>query len=256
MSIEKLLQRVVGLEDRLGLNSEGQPYSDRLLALIDALENDSWSTSSTGFQGQLNRLKEFVDEDTPASSGEESGTVEGAVSTLEDIVHNRRAADRWSGEDSVEYVTFQQKVRGTNINETTLLATDYLNHFNEVVMLLDMLPDMPDMLEDVKEWKPKTYQQHFLDSTFAEKELAVEAYAYVPAPFKRPFETTVDQLDRLIANTVEHVSELIEKEDVNHLKEAVSSNSILIQRLLDNASGIIHGSMMTMDQTEIDAFIG
>ena len=60
--------------------------------------------------------------------------------------------------------TYRLLVRGTNINETSLLATDYLNHFNEVVMLLELIPDMPDMLEEVEEWKPATYIEHFAAS--------------------------------------------------------------------------------------------
>ncbi len=46
-----------------------------------------------------------------------------------------------------DYLAFQHKVRGTNINEQTLLATDYLNHFNEIAMMLEMIPDMPEFLE-------------------------------------------------------------------------------------------------------------
>jgi hypothetical protein len=53
-----------------------------------------------------------------------------------------------------------------NINPVSLLATDYLNHFNEAVMLLELIPDMPDMLEDAKRWAPKPYKQHFRDSGF------------------------------------------------------------------------------------------
>ncbi len=53
-------------------------------------------------------------------------------------------------------------VLDTNVNDDTYLATDYLNHFNEIVMLLEMIPDMPDILEDAKEWRPKSYDQHFL----------------------------------------------------------------------------------------------
>jgi hypothetical protein len=33
---------------------------------------------------------------------------------------------------------------GANINPTTWLATDYLNHFNEAIMLLEMLPCAPE----------------------------------------------------------------------------------------------------------------
>ena len=47
-------------------------------------------------------------------------------------------------------------------------------------MLLEMIPDMPDMLEDAQEWQPKSYKDHFRDSSIADKELAIEAYDIVP----------------------------------------------------------------------------
>jgi len=40
-------------------------------------------------------------------------------------------------------------VADTNVNNNTFLETDYLNHFNEIVMLV--VSDMPDILEDAKE---------------------------------------------------------------------------------------------------------
>ena len=40
------------------------------------------------------------------------------------------------------------RLRAANINPHTGLATDYLNHFNEAVMLLEMVPDMPECAED------------------------------------------------------------------------------------------------------------
>ena len=52
--------------------------------------------------------------------------------------------------DSPETQALRERARGSNVNDQTLLATDYLNHFNEVVMLLEMLPDMPEMLDEVK----------------------------------------------------------------------------------------------------------
>ncbi len=66
--------------------------------------------------------------------------------------------------------TFRKLVSGSNINEQTLLATDYLNHFNEVVMLIEMIADMPECLEDAKAWAPKSYQDHFRDSNFSDRD--------------------------------------------------------------------------------------
>lgn len=64
-----------------------------------------------------------------------------------------------------------------NINPATGLATDYLNHFNEAIMLLEMTSMAPDCLEDFVDWEPMSYTEHFDHSQFKDRELAVAAYA-------------------------------------------------------------------------------
>ncbi|HJO73104.1 MAG TPA: hypothetical protein QGG32_09695 [Rhodospirillales bacterium] len=98
--------------------------------------------------------------------------------------------------------TLRARVRGTNINEQTLLATGFLNYFNEIVMTLEMLPDMPELLEEIKAWQPKTYQDHFRDRVFTEKDLAIKAYRHAPAKCRRALETTIVQISRLIGIAV------------------------------------------------------
>src|SRR6266576_5529439 len=63
-----------------------------------------------------------------------------------------------------------------NINPRTGLATDYLNHFNEAILLLEMIPDMPECAEDFLTWCPLSYCEHFMASNFRARDLAIEAY--------------------------------------------------------------------------------
>src|SRR3954469_4123553 len=67
-------------------------------------------------------------------------------------------------------------LRAANINPRTGLATDYLNHFNEAIMLLEMIPDMPECAEDFLTWRPLSYCEHFMASNFKGRDLAIEAY--------------------------------------------------------------------------------
>src|SRR5260370_38978733 len=69
-----------------------------------------------------------------------------------------------------------EQLRAANINPRTGLATDYLNHFNEAIMLLEMVPDMPECAEDFLTWTPLTYAEHFWASNFKARDLAIEAY--------------------------------------------------------------------------------
>ncbi len=164
-----------------------------------------------------------------------------------------RPAD--AGNDGDAYRAIQERVKGTNINPQTLLATDYLNHFNEIVMTLEMIPDMPELLEDAREWRPKTYPEHFQESGFADKELAIEAYEHVPPRFRQPFELTIGTLDSLVSMTVERAEATVAAGELEQLKVIMSDASGAIRSLVDSASAIIHGTVRTMEQSEIDALL-
>jgi len=58
------------------------------------------------------------------------------------------------------------QLTAANINPRTGLATDYLNHFNEAIMLLEMIPDMPECMTDFLERQPLSYREHFAASNF------------------------------------------------------------------------------------------
>lgn len=154
------------------------------------------------------------------------------------------------------YPELSARAEGSNVNPQTLLATDYLNHFNEVVMMFEMLADMPELIEDTREWQPKDYKDHFRDSTIADRELAVEAYDHVPPKFKGPFEQNIAQINTLITTTIERLASDIEGGDVELVRVNAKSLSEVIQKLMDMAGANIHGSSTTMDQSEIDNLIG
>jgi len=63
-----------------------------------------------------------------------------------------------------------------NINPATGLASDYLNHFNEAIMLLEMLPSCPDCRDDFLGWRPMSYREHFEASGFKGRALAIATY--------------------------------------------------------------------------------
>lgn len=154
------------------------------------------------------------------------------------------------------YEAMRARIAGSNLDPQTFLATDYLNHFNEVVMLIEMIPDMPEILDDAKEWQPKAYKDHFLDSTIADKEIAIAAYDAVPEIYKVPFEKTVGQIDRTIATAIVALERDLETGNIDLIRENATTLSRIIQRLMDTASAIIHGSAVTLDQSEIDDLLG
>jgi hypothetical protein len=155
-----------------------------------------------------------------------------------------------------DFLAWRGRVRGANISEKTLLATDYLNHFNEIVMLIEMVPDMSDMIEDCRLWRPKSYQQHFRDSGFSEKELAIEAYFHVPNKFRTPFEATIAQMDAVVLFTLDRMEAASATGDGQRLKFDCATSAQMLHKIMQVANGIIHGTTHVMQQGEIDDYMG
>lgn len=151
--------------------------------------------------------------------------------------------------------TYRKLVEGTNINRTSLLATDYLNHFNEVVMLLEMAPDMPEILEDAREWCPASYCQHFEQSTFSDARLAIWAYENAPAIVIGPFEQLVDRVDKTILEAIDEIEAKAATLPPEHLRLVVNDRLETIKRLLEKIASIINGATPPNTQAEIDALI-
>ena len=157
--------------------------------------------------------------------------------------------------DNPGLADLRARLTGTNINEKTLLATDYLNHFNELVMVLDLIPDMPDCLQDARDWVPRSYEDHFANSQFSDAALAIEAYAIAPPEYKVPFETTVERLNRYIPRFLDRIEEAIKSGDSGFLTHETTTASQTLQRLMDIVSALINGEQPTMDQESVDALL-
>lgn len=93
-----------------------------------------------------------------------------------------------------------ERLRAANINPATGLATDYLNHYNEVAMLIATLSDMPEMSEMIMDWRPVGYPTHFRRTGFGEKGLAIAAWVLASREVKQQFRLAADEVEsRIIA---------------------------------------------------------
>jgi hypothetical protein len=88
------------------------------------------------------------------------------------------------------------------VNPASGLANDYLNLFNEIVMLIEQLPAMPELIEDILRWRPVTYQDYFALSVLPGRTSALDAYATLDGNFRRDFEIVVADLDRRAVGAV------------------------------------------------------
>jgi hypothetical protein len=126
-----------------------------------------------------------------------------------------------------------------NINPVTGLSTDYLNHFNEAIMLLEMLPVMPECRADLAGWQPLSYHEHFAASHLKHRELAMAAYGLADAATRSPF----DELCEAMNAAVVAAREAMRPPLAAQIAAAIAAEAAAwLKPLVARASALIHGS--------------
>ena len=128
-------------------------------------------------------------------------------------------------------------LRAANINPRTGLATDYLNHFNEAIMLLEMIPDMPECAEDFLTWTPLSYAEHFWASNFKARDLAIEAYELSDA------KTEFDNLTASMTSILTAVGTAMRDAKQDKTRATLAEQATAwVKPLVAMAGGIINGA--------------
>jgi len=138
---------------------------------------------------------------------------------------------------------FRSHVPGTNINESTLLASDYLNHFHELVMLFEVIASEPQSFaDDLLSWRPLTYEEHFSESGFRDKNLAIAAYRRAPPRIRARFDEAVARLHGEALTLVAEVAS--ELGGGKRLDKTCASAAARLRVLIDEANAIANGETL------------
>jgi hypothetical protein len=130
-------------------------------------------------------------------------------------------------------------LRAANINPRTGLATDYLNHFNEAIMLLEMIPDMPECAEDFLTWTPLSYAEHFWASNFKARDLAIEAYELADPKIRAQFDNLASTMTSILTAVGSAMREARQDKTRATLAEQATG---WVKPLVMLAGGIINGA--------------
>lgn len=90
---------------------------------------------------------------------------------------------------------------GLHINADTGLCTDYLNHFSEAIMLLEMLAAVPDAVEEFLAWRPRSYSEHFAGSNFKNREAVIAAYQVANPTVRKTLDALTDSMNVMLVAT-------------------------------------------------------
>jgi hypothetical protein len=129
-------------------------------------------------------------------------------------------------------------LRAANINPRTGLATDYLNHFNEAIMLLEMIPDMPECADDFLGWQPLSYREHFTASNFGARDLAIEAYDSADTVIRTEFDNLTSAMTSILTAVGAAMREATQDKTRATLAEQATN---WVKPLVALAGGVING---------------
>jgi hypothetical protein len=138
-----------------------------------------------------------------------------------------------------EATAWANRLRAANINPRTGLATDYLKNFNEAVMLLEMIPDMPECTDDfLTTWTPLTYAEHFTASNFKARDLAIEAYEKAEPSVRSQFDHVTDTMTSILTA----VGSAMREADKDSTRVRLAEQAALwVKPLIAACGGIING---------------
>ncbi len=145
---------------------------------------------------------------------------------------------RPASETVADLAALAEELRAANINPRTGLATDYLNHFNEAVMLLEMIPDMPECAEDFLGWRPLSYAEHFTASNFKARDLAIEAYNAADKRIRAEFDNITNSISAILTAVSEAMRNA--QTDTTRAKLAEQASG-WVKPLVTQAGGVING---------------
>jgi hypothetical protein len=91
----------------------------------------------------------------------------------------------------------------TGINPLTWMATDFLNQYNEIAMMLENIDAWPEGLLDLKDWRPLDYEHHFARSGLSDSDLVITAFQHAPDALRKRFELIVADTNSLIERALQ-----------------------------------------------------
>ena len=130
------------------------------------------------------------------------------------------------------------RLADANINPATGLATDYLNHFNEAIMLLEMLSSCPDCRNDFLGWRPMSYREHFEASRFKSRAMAIAAYDAADPSLRGCLDTLTGAMTAVLEATRAAMSPDIAPQTAVALAERAAA---LLRPLVARAGAVING---------------
>lgn len=139
------------------------------------------------------------------------------------------------------------------VNPASGIANDYLNHFNEILLLIENLPTLlPEMLDELLEWQPVTYREYFAKSQLPGSARALQIYDGLDEAFRRDFESIIDGINAMALASIEviraHRSQTGDLEP-SRVSDFCENASSAIRSALNRAADLVNNGRTSADES-------
>ena len=132
-----------------------------------------------------------------------------------------------------------------------VLSTDFLNRYNEALMLIEMSAQEPGLIADLRRWHPATYPEHFAQSQLRCADGAIAAFRALPDESRGAFASLCRAMDQLVATVITALTEIRHPGDAVYIIDIAATS---FRNLLTRATAFINsgGDMAEAAYSVID----
>jgi hypothetical protein len=132
------------------------------------------------------------------------------------------------------------------VNPASGVANDYMNHFNEILLMIENLPALlPEMVDEMLAWKPVSYRAYFETSPLPGSAATLEIYDSLDEDFRRDFESMIELLDKIIMESISIISAHRREDgtiEAEEIEETCARLSAQLRVVLDRTADLVnHG---------------
>ncbi|MGO8953122.1 MAG: hypothetical protein ACLPWS_22045 [Rhodomicrobium sp.] len=130
------------------------------------------------------------------------------------------------------------------VNPNSGIANDYLNQYIEILLLVENLPSLlPEMVEELLAWKPKTYDEYFRLSPLPGSAIAIKIYHGLDKSFRKKFEARIAKINKLTNKIIKVIGKHKREHDAvvaEDIELFCRITSINLRRDLDIATNLVN----------------
>lgn len=149
------------------------------------------------------------------------------------------------------------------VNPASGLANDYLNIYNEILLLVENLPVLlPEMVAELMDWRPVSYTDYFARSPLPGSVRALQIYETLNPDFKRAFDEKIAEVSAVAVESIETVRRN-QDADGNICPDAIESHcaalALRLRSALAQAADLVNNGQVTTGRTaqaEADHLMG